>query len=70
MLRKTFRSNNVSIKTKIRLYKIVIRPTVTYACETWVLNRKEEVQLQIWAKKPLRKIFGRKSKRGLGKKNK
>lgn len=35
----------------------MIRPTVTYACETWVLNRTGEDMLNRWERKLLRNIF-------------
>lgn len=44
-------------KTKLRIYVTVIRRTVTYASETWVLNTKEENQLLVWERKFLRGIF-------------
>jgi hypothetical protein len=35
-----FKSRLVSKKSKLKLYCSIIRPTVTYVCETWVLNKK------------------------------
>jgi hypothetical protein len=32
-----FTSKQVSRKVKLRLYRTIIRPVVTYACETWTL---------------------------------
>jgi len=43
------------------MYKTVIRPIVTYACETWILTRKDELnnyigengfQKNLWAYMP------------------
>jgi len=38
--------------------KTIIRPTVTYGCETWVLTASDENQLYIFERKILRKIYG------------
>jgi hypothetical protein len=35
-----FMSKTLSKKSKLKLYKPVIRPTVTYASETWVLKKQ------------------------------
>jgi hypothetical protein len=40
------------------LYWRKIRPTVTYACETWVLKETMKNKLMIFERKVLRKIFG------------
>ena len=39
---KLIRAKVVSRKTKERIYKSIIRPTVMYGSETWVLNGSEE----------------------------
>ena len=38
--------------------KTIIRPTVTYGCETLVLTMSDENQLHIFERKILRKIYG------------
>ncbi|PSN43121.1 hypothetical protein C0J52_10468 [Blattella germanica] len=43
---------------KLKLYHSVIRPKVTYGCETWTLTQKDESLLRIFERKILRKIFG------------
>jgi hypothetical protein len=40
------------------LYWTLIRPVVTYACETWVLKENSIQKLMIYERKILRKIFG------------
>jgi hypothetical protein len=40
------------------LYWSVIRPTVTYGCETWVLKETITNKVMVFEKKVLRKIFG------------
>ncbi|PSN37868.1 hypothetical protein C0J52_21336 [Blattella germanica] len=36
----------------------MIRPVVTFACETWTLKKKDIKKLLIFERKILRKIFG------------
>jgi hypothetical protein len=57
-LHKIIKSKNVSRKTKIHLYKTVIRPVVLYGSETWILNKTEEGKIDIWERKILRRLFG------------
>ena len=47
-LSKLMRAKVVSRKTKERIYKSIIRPTVMYESETWVLNGAEEEALGRW----------------------
>jgi len=43
---------------KLKLYFSVIRPVVTYACETWILKETIINRLMVFERKILRKIFG------------
>jgi hypothetical protein len=43
---------------KLKLYFSVIRPIVTYACETWILKETITHRLMVFETKILRKIFG------------
>jgi hypothetical protein len=36
--KKMFQSNLISKRGKLKLYYTVIRPIVTYSCETWILK--------------------------------
>jgi hypothetical protein len=49
-----FKSRLVSKKSKMKLYCSIIRPTVTFVCETWVLKQTIKSKLMVL----LRKIFG------------
>jgi hypothetical protein len=40
------------------LYWSIIRPIVTYACETWVLEETMKNKLMVFERKILRKVFG------------
>ncbi|KAI4455091.1 hypothetical protein MML48_9g00014462 [Holotrichia oblita] len=58
MFSKMLKSKNISKVAKLGVYQTVLRPTVTYACETWTLTKKEETKLEVWERKVLRRIFG------------
>jgi len=49
---------------KLKLYFSVIRPVVTYACETWILKEIIINRLMVLERKILRKIFGPAYKNG------
>ena len=53
-----FKSRLVSKKLKMKLCRNIIRPVVTYACETWVLKETIKNKLMVFERKVLRKIFG------------
>ena len=55
---KLFKSRLVTKYSKLKLYRTVIRPIVTYASETWVLKETSIQKLLVFKKKILRKIFG------------
>ena len=63
-LRTRFKSHIISRKTKMLLYKVLIRPVVTYASETWVLTKEDENALSRFERKILRSIFGAINDRG------
>jgi hypothetical protein len=48
----------ISQSIKVRLYKTLIRPIVTYGAETWTLTEKMGKLLMTWKRKVLRKICG------------
>jgi len=53
-----FKRRLVSKKLKMKLYCSIIRPIVTYDCETWVLKETTKNKLMVLERKVLRKIFG------------
>ncbi|KAJ8913339.1 hypothetical protein NQ315_013310 [Exocentrus adspersus] len=57
-LRRILKNKNIWRQIKIRLYKTVIRPIATYASETLALNKTEQIRLEVWERKILKKIFG------------
>jgi len=56
--KKIFQSKFISKNAKLKLYFSVIRPVVTYACETWILKETITNRLMVFERKILRKIFG------------
>jgi hypothetical protein len=55
---RMFQDKLLSKRSKLKLYWSVIRPVVTYACETWVLKENVIQKLMIFERNILRKIFG------------
>jgi hypothetical protein len=49
-----FQNKLISRGAKLKLYWTVVRPVVTYACESWVLKKSEIDKLLVFE----RKIFG------------
>ena len=57
-LKHLFRSQFLNLRTKLNLYKTLLKPVLTYGSECWSLNRRNEEQLQVFERRILRKIFG------------
>ena len=55
---KFFKSRLVTSKTKLKLYRTVIRQIVTYASEACVLKETIIQKLLVFERKILRRIFG------------
>jgi hypothetical protein len=49
-----FKSKLVSTKSKLKLYRSVIKPVAVYGCDTWVIVQR----LSVFERKMLREIFG------------
>ena len=52
------KSRALNRNLKLKIYKRLIRPIVTYGCEAWTLTARDEQHLRIFERKILRKIFG------------
>jgi hypothetical protein len=57
-LKRQFRSQFLSIKNKIKLYKTPIKPVLAYGSEIWVRSKSDEVRLGVFERNVLRAIFG------------
>jgi hypothetical protein len=44
--------------SKLKIYATLVRPAVTYGCQTWTLSSRNEQQQRIFERKILRKILG------------
>jgi hypothetical protein len=55
---KLIKSKFLKKNTKMKIYKTMIRPVITYSSQTWTLTAKEENNLCIFGRQILRKIFG------------
>jgi hypothetical protein len=53
-----FKSKLVTKDSKLKLYKSVIRPIVSYASETWVPKESSIQEVLVFERKMLRKVFG------------
>ncbi|KAL4084697.1 hypothetical protein QTP88_027621 [Uroleucon formosanum] len=53
-----FKLRLISKNTKIRLYKVLIKPIVLYACGAWASTKSDEKRLLLFERKILRRIYG------------
>jgi hypothetical protein len=53
-------SRLLSRNVKVKIYKTIILPVVSYGCETWSVTVREEHRLRVFENRVLRRIFGRK----------
>jgi hypothetical protein len=60
-----FQSKLISKRAKLKLHYTVIRPVVTYSCETWILKETIINKLLVFERKILMKIFGPKNENGI-----
>jgi hypothetical protein len=52
------KSRALNRSSKLKTYKSLVRPVVTYGCEAWTLTNRDEQCLRIFERRILRKIFG------------
>ena len=56
--KRIFQSKLISKKSKIKLYKALIRPVVVYGSECWVLTENIKQKLLVFERRILRRTFG------------
>jgi len=56
-LQKICKSHSIPISTKIRLMKALVWHCAAYGCESWTLRKNEEIHLDAFEMKGLRKIL-------------
>lgn len=53
-----FKRRQISRTTKLRIYNSIVRPVVTYGCETWSLTEAQTRKLCVFERMVLRRIVG------------
>jgi len=56
--RQLVNSSLISRKSKLQIYRTLVRPVVTYGSESWTLTMEDERALAVFERKILRKIYG------------
>jgi len=56
--KKLLKNKDLNVASKLQIYKSIIRPIVTYGCETWAMTVTEQNRLLIFERRVLRKIYG------------
>jgi len=59
-------SSLLSKNLKIKIYRTIILPVVSYGCETWSLTLMEECRLRVFENRVLRRKFGHKRDEVIG----
>jgi len=52
-----FRSRLLTKYSKLRMYQTLVRPVVTYACETWLLKENIKMKLRVFERKIFKENF-------------
>lgn len=55
---KMLKSKVLSRKSKMKMYKSIIRPVMAYGAECWSMTTQDESALRIFERKVIRKIYG------------
>jgi hypothetical protein len=56
--KKLLKNKDLNAASKLQIYKSIIRPIVTYGCETWAVTVIEQNRLLVFERRVLRKIYG------------
>jgi hypothetical protein len=52
------KSRALNRSSKLKIYKSLIRPVVTYGCKAWALINRDELHFRLLKRRILRKIIG------------
>ena len=58
MLKAVWQSGNLSLHTKVRLYKTMVRSILMYGCESWYSTVTSDAKILAFENKALRRILG------------
>ena len=53
-----FEGKLLTRNSRLQMYKALVRRTVTYVCDTWVLKENVKTKLRVFERKVLRRIYG------------
>ena len=56
--KKLLKNKDLNAAIKLQIYRSIIRPIVTYGCETWAMTVTEQNHLLVFERRVLRKIYG------------
>jgi hypothetical protein len=56
--KKLLKNKDLNAASKLQIYKSIVRPTVTYGCETWAMTVTGQNRLLVFERRVLRKIYG------------
>ena len=56
-LKRIWSSHSISRRTKVRLYKTLVKPVFKYGCETWKINKCAEKKIDVFQCRCLRRIL-------------
>ena len=56
-MKKTWSSNSITRRTKLKLYKTLVVPVLLYGCETWKMNRGHNRAIDVFHNKCLCRIL-------------
>ena len=52
------KNKDLNAASKLQIYKFIIRPVVTYGCETWAMTVTDQNRVLVFERRVLRKIYG------------
>ena len=56
--KKLLKNTDLNAASKLQTYKSIIRPIVTYGCESWAMTGTDQNRLLVFERRVLGKIYG------------